>query len=388
MKKLAGVVWTSLAIFSAGCEPPDSDDGPIEARLPARPQTLFLSPVDGDCRVAPRAAFRWRAVPGATSYQLRLGTTPGGSEVLESGLLESSTTSYQPVVDLPRGTAIFARLRVHGVPGVRYSSVRFQVGGEVVPAQLVSPGTGIDVQLNSSFRWSTVPLARAYRLRLGTSAGASDVFDGEWTVLNERFIFDLPKRTRLFGVVETLVGSETYRMPFDLTVASVAISSRSQVKSAIGLAKTVRQMADFQNDTFSYSKLRSFSPTRAPCSHYTSTFLSLVSSLGLNIDVRRRGVCFLSNGSDCHTLSEVYDTEAKHWVLVDPTFALVVKQRDGSEYLSVDELSALARERRFDEIQFECLLPYSEAALRSYYIDYPLLFLNSSDVVSTSVSTR
>jgi hypothetical protein len=63
----------------------------------------------------------WSAGVGATNYYLLVGTTPGGSDVVNSGALAASQTSYP--VTLPAGKTLYATVYTYtSAPGGPTSS--------------------------------------------------------------------------------------------------------------------------------------------------------------------------------------------------------------------------------------------------------------------------
>jgi len=68
-------------------------------------------PFDGDIDVPVDTIITWTAVVGAPGYLISIGTTPGGSEVINNRNT-GSATSFQPPMGLPDNVPIYVTLTV------------------------------------------------------------------------------------------------------------------------------------------------------------------------------------------------------------------------------------------------------------------------------------
>jgi Cysteine-rich secretory protein family len=75
---------------------------------PPMPSTLVF-PTNGDRIFSSSQAFSWSMTPGATNYDLMVGTTQGGYDILNTGLLPNSQLSYT-VPALPANQTLWARI--------------------------------------------------------------------------------------------------------------------------------------------------------------------------------------------------------------------------------------------------------------------------------------
>ena len=142
----------------------------------AAQKARFTSPLDGQTGVDATEPFTWSTVAGAQGYYLTVGRTAGAYDVLASGELPASSSSYTPPVTVPTGETLHARIytKLNGAYG-QYEDITFvaSIGGR---AKFTSPTDGQPaVDGNESFTWSTVAGAQGYYLTVGTTAGAHDV---------------------------------------------------------------------------------------------------------------------------------------------------------------------------------------------------------------------
>src|SRR5262245_31732358 len=67
----------------------------------------FVYPVSGQLAVS-AGKFQWTSVDGAASYQLQIGSSAGGSDVFDSGIVTDTSVM---VPSLPAGATPYARVR-------------------------------------------------------------------------------------------------------------------------------------------------------------------------------------------------------------------------------------------------------------------------------------
>lgn len=66
--------------------------------------TLLL-PLDGSTAIDLTSTIRWNNVDGVTSFIVSLGTTPGGTDIIDR-VNVGNATSYSPPLGLPETTQI------------------------------------------------------------------------------------------------------------------------------------------------------------------------------------------------------------------------------------------------------------------------------------------
>jgi hypothetical protein len=122
--------------------------------------------------------FDWTAGTGVTGYQLLLGTTGvGSSNLYNSGTLTVLTAT---VASIPaNGATVYAQLNslIGGVwQSENYTYTETAPSG--APGVLTSPATGSTLgTTNVVFTWTTGTGVTDYKLFLGTTAGASNLYN-------------------------------------------------------------------------------------------------------------------------------------------------------------------------------------------------------------------
>jgi gliding motility-associated-like protein len=156
-------------------------------------------PVDTD--------ISWNQVANVPGYILSLGTTPGGTDLLNEQFVGSATT-YNPPLGLPENTTIYVTLALfdfqNGNTRIYCNSESFRTSSITeIPscAQIVVPTDGqTDVNPATNIRWGYVPQATGYRLSLGTSPGGNEILNNE--IIADALTYnppaDLPANTTIY----------------------------------------------------------------------------------------------------------------------------------------------------------------------------------------------
>jgi hypothetical protein len=138
----------------------------------AATQAALTSPTPSSVLTGPAVTFNWTTAAGATSYRLWLGTSRGTTNLYSSGVVTatSATVNHLPT----NGETIYARLYTY------YGSILVStdyVFTAATQAALTSPTPGSVLTGSAvTFNWTTAPGATSYRLWLGTSKGATNVY--------------------------------------------------------------------------------------------------------------------------------------------------------------------------------------------------------------------
>lgn len=143
----------------------------------------LTSPIDGETDVPVDATLMWNTVDGVPSYLISLGTTPGGTDILENQ--GSDTPSFTPPFGLPENTNIYITITLFffDSDNIACTSEMFRTEDVIEPpdcTSLVSPADGTqNVNVHTPISWSYAPKSTGYFLTLGTSPGASDILENE-----------------------------------------------------------------------------------------------------------------------------------------------------------------------------------------------------------------
>lgn len=141
----------------------------------------LLSPLDGASNVPVETMIAWESVPGVPAYRIRLGLTPGGAEILERSV--GNSTSFTPPLGLPENTQIHVTIILDFLfdsnPDIICSNQSFTTEDVTSPPNCTSIRTPVDgatnVSVFSNLVWNYAPKATGYSVQLGTTPGGSDI---------------------------------------------------------------------------------------------------------------------------------------------------------------------------------------------------------------------
>ncbi len=167
----------------------------------------LLSPTNGAINVPVNTTITWESVVGIPGYRIRLGTTSGGSEILEQSV--GNSTSYTPALGLPENTQIYVTIILdflfQGSDDIVCSSQSFTTE-DVTTAPgcttIRNPLDGAsDISVFSNISWFYAPTATGYIVNIGTSPGSSDIASGDVNSLSFDPPGELPPNTLLYATV-------------------------------------------------------------------------------------------------------------------------------------------------------------------------------------------
>ncbi|HVE51944.1 MAG TPA: fibronectin type III domain-containing protein [Ramlibacter sp.] len=206
----------------------DGSASVLAAELPATPggaaralagTAQFTMARAADGRLA-SPVLQWSTPAGAEGYQLRVGTTPGGNDVVDRAV----TTSAFTLPALPFDRTYYARILTQQAGGWSYAEVAFQVPQTGGIARLVAPLAGArQVTAAQSFRWTPVAQAQAYRFEIGTRDGLSDVVQSGETLGTGWRAASLPAATRLYARLSTKLEGLWYATSIEFVSAPTAV---------------------------------------------------------------------------------------------------------------------------------------------------------------------
>ncbi|WP_281542710.1 T9SS type B sorting domain-containing protein [Maribacter aestuarii] len=165
MKKLQfflGVFLLSLGIYGQECP-------------------SLTAPIDGAVNVAVDTSISWESIAGVTGYIISIGTTPGGTDIVNTRSV-GSATNYTPPLGLPENTQIYVTITLFflgGLPDITCPSESFRTGSVTNPPSCTTLSNPVDaatgVNISNNISWNYAPTATGYRISVGTSPGGTDI---------------------------------------------------------------------------------------------------------------------------------------------------------------------------------------------------------------------
>ena len=161
-------------------------------------------PVDGSTNVNVASSISWYYAPTATGYFLSLGTTPGGTDLLNNENIVGALT-YQPATDFDVGAQIYVTIipfNDNGPTLENCTEYSFITGAMVVIpgcTSLINPVNGaINIELSPVIEWAAVPDASGYRVTIGTTPFNANVLDNVTFIQNSTLVIDFEPNLTFF----------------------------------------------------------------------------------------------------------------------------------------------------------------------------------------------
>ena len=176
--------------------------------------TALTTPLDDSIGVLIDTNLTWTAITGATSYQVAVGTTSGGTETVNNEIVTSPEFDFPS--DLEGDTEYFVTITPINRIGSAVGCLEESFRTETVPdcTSLTIPENGeIGVSVFASLGWNIAPRATSYQVSVGTTPGGTDVVNNEEVATNE------------FGFSSDLLGNTEY---------FVTITPINRIGSAVG----------------------------------------------------------------------------------------------------------------------------------------------------------
>ncbi len=161
-------------------------------------------PMDGATNVSVNTTITWEAVDGVPGYLISIGTTPGGTDIVDRQST-GSATSYTPPLGLPDDSQLYVTITLFffNLPNITCPSETFRTEDVTTtpPCTILrSPLNGAtNVNIASNISWEYAPTATSYVLSYGTIPGGGDLFTGNvGNTLSFNPPFDFPPNTEIF----------------------------------------------------------------------------------------------------------------------------------------------------------------------------------------------
>ncbi len=196
------VLYAPFTVLQAGITaPPNPAHGPwkrLSGRAEAEDGDILMNDVTGPLdmpapadeglySVSDYVIFSWPAASDpdsdVTSYDLQIGTTPGGNDVIDGNIGNRLTRDFPGL----NGQTLYARVRAvntHGVAGNWSPSsdgITIDTTAPSMPGVPVDAG-GYSISTAVTFSWTAAADAESgiagYTLQVGTTPGGNDVFNG------------------------------------------------------------------------------------------------------------------------------------------------------------------------------------------------------------------
>ncbi len=167
--------------------------------------TALTLPTNGATNVTVSTDLTWSASATATGYRLSVGTTSGGTQIMNN-IDVGDVTTYDIASDLTENTTVYVTVVPYNALGnaTGCSEESFTTQAlATVPActTLTVPVNGAaNVAVSTDLTWSASATATGYRLSVGTTSGGTEILDNEEVGILTRYNLpdDLPNNIMVY----------------------------------------------------------------------------------------------------------------------------------------------------------------------------------------------
>ena len=170
--------------------------------------TTLAAPLSGAIDVAITTDLTWNAVPNADGYKVSVGTTSGGTDILNDENV-GNTNSYDFTADFNEATTIYVTITPYNTIGDAMGCTEEFFTTEILTmipncTSLIAPLNGeTDVAIDSDLTWNTIANADGYKLTVGTTSGGTDILDNEDVGNINTYVFstDFEEATTIYASI-------------------------------------------------------------------------------------------------------------------------------------------------------------------------------------------
>ncbi len=174
----ASVIFVTIIPYNATGNATECTEESFTTQTFPPPCTTIINPLEGAIDVAITATINWEEVIEATGYTISIGTTSGGTDIIND-LDVGNTTSYTPTNELPQQTTVFVTVTPYNIGGSAESCTELSFTTVLLPpvcTSLISPSNGsLNVPVNTGVSWNPIASADGYFITIGTFSGGNDI---------------------------------------------------------------------------------------------------------------------------------------------------------------------------------------------------------------------
>ncbi|WP_299099909.1 T9SS type B sorting domain-containing protein [uncultured Winogradskyella sp.] len=184
--------------------------------------TTLSSPINGEENVSVTADISWNSVEYATGYLVSVGTSSGGTDLINNYNV-GNTTTYSSDVDFPINAVLYVTITPYSSGGNSTNCIEESFTTQMARidcSNLLNPVDGADnVEVTTDISWSTSNSATGYILNIGITEEGTEIINNldVGNVTSYNFLETLPSDTEIFV---TIIPYNSYGQSMDCETES------------------------------------------------------------------------------------------------------------------------------------------------------------------------
>lgn len=168
------------------------------------------APTSSQTGVSVNPTFTWTAIAGVVGYKITIGTTAGGSDILNNFDLGNVTTYTHPTA-LNYGVKYYYKISAYtATNSTSTCTERNFTVATLCPVVSAPASSALYVSTTPTFTWGAIAGVTGYKLTIGTTAGGNDILDAfdMGNVTSYTLPTALAYNTKYYYVIVAYAGSQ------------------------------------------------------------------------------------------------------------------------------------------------------------------------------------
>ncbi|WP_294328097.1 T9SS type A sorting domain-containing protein [uncultured Chryseobacterium sp.] len=203
------------------------------------------SPSAGGTGVSILPTVSWTAVSGATGYKISMGTTAGGTDIM-NGVDVGNVTSYTLTTPLSFNTKYYYTVNAYSPNSASSGCTERNFTTAVLCPTVSAPSSAAtSVSVLPTITWAAITGATGYRIIMGTATGGNDIMDnvdvGNVTTytLTTPLSFNTKYYYKVIAYSGSLVGATCSERTFTTAVLCPTVSAPAAAATGVSILPTI-----------------------------------------------------------------------------------------------------------------------------------------------------
>ncbi|RXM53618.1 MULTISPECIES: T9SS type A sorting domain-containing protein [unclassified Chryseobacterium] len=203
------------------------------------------SPASAGTGVAVLPAISWTSISGATGYRITMGTTAGGTDIMNN-VDVGNVTTYTLTTPLSFNTKYYYTVNAYSPTSASSGCTERNFTTAVLCPSVTAPAsaaTGVSVL--PTITWTAITGATGYRITMGTTAGGNDIMDNvdvgnvATYALTTPLLFNTKYYYKVIAYSGSVVGATCTERNFTTAILCPSVTAPSSAATGVSILPTI-----------------------------------------------------------------------------------------------------------------------------------------------------